>query len=111
MASKIKAAADGSAKKGFFASTWNWIVTSSYDVAVGTGPWVTWSASILRQVGWFVVITGIVTALPLVFEVKREGMLEELERAQISQGLAEGKTPQELAMGGLTAAVEPKVLS
>lgn len=42
MASKIKAAADGSVKKGFFARTWNWMVTSSYEVAVGTGPWVTW---------------------------------------------------------------------
>lgn len=37
-------------------------------------------------------------------------MMEEAERAQIAQGLADGKTPQELAMQGLTAAVDPKVL-
>jgi hypothetical protein len=36
--------------------------------------------------------------------------LEELEKLQINAALAEGKTPQELANMGLTAAVEPKVL-
>lgn len=36
-------------------------------------------------------------------------MLEELENAQIGQGLAEGKSPQELAALGLTGALEPKV--
>jgi hypothetical protein len=52
-----------------------------------------------------------ITALPLVFEVKREAMLEELEQIQVGRGLAEGKTPQELAMNGLASAVEPKVLN
>jgi hypothetical protein len=42
--------------------------------------------------------------------VKREELLEQLERVQVTQGLAEGKTPQELAMNGLSSAVEPKVL-
>ena len=37
-------------------------------------------------------------------------MVEELERMQIGAALQEGKTPQELAMSGLTAAVEPAVL-
>lgn len=36
-------------------------------------------------------------------------MLEEFENAQISQGLAEGKSPQELSQLGLAGAVEPKV--
>jgi hypothetical protein len=42
--------------------------------------------------------------------VKREELLEQVEKVQIGQGLAEGKTPQELAMSGLSGAVEPKVL-
>jgi hypothetical protein len=51
-----------------------------------------------------------ITALPLVFEVKRENMVEELEQLQINQGLAEGKSPNELAQMGLASAIEPKVL-
>jgi hypothetical protein len=49
--------------------------------------------------------------LPLIFEVKRESQLEELEAAQIASALQEGRTPQELAMSGLTSAVEPAVLN
>ena len=37
-------------------------------------------------------------------------VLEELEEQQIGRHLAEGATPQELAMNGLTSAIEPKVL-
>lgn len=44
-------------------------------------------------------------------QVKRESILEDLEQIQIGKHLAEGRTPQELAMEGLTAAVEPKVLN
>jgi len=71
-----------------------------------------------------------ITALPLIFEVfqfphpsyhhnilfqrylqvRREAALEDMESAQIAAGLQEGKTPQELAMSGLTNAVDPKVL-
>jgi hypothetical protein len=43
-------------------------------------------------------------------QVKREGLIEDLERVQIGKALAEGRTPQELAMEGLTSAVDPKVL-
>ncbi len=42
--------------------------------------------------------------------MKREGQLEDLERAQIAAGLQEGRTPQELAMSGLQSAIEPAVL-
>ena len=34
-----------------------------------------------------------------------------MERMQIDQGFAEGKTPSELAQAGLSSAIEPKVLS
>jgi hypothetical protein len=37
-------------------------------------------------------------------------MIEDLERIQIGKSLAEGRTPQDLAMEGLTAAIDPKVL-
>jgi hypothetical protein len=43
-------------------------------------------------------------------QVKRESMIEDLERVQIGKSLAEGRTPQELAMEGLTGAIDPKVL-
>lgn len=64
-----------------------------------------------RHIGWFVVTTGMITALPLILEINREASAEEIEKAQIESALAEGKTPQELAMSGLTGAVEPKVLN
>ena len=73
--------------------------------------WGLWTYSNSRVIGWWVVTTGMITALPLIFEVKRESMVEELERLQINQGLAEGKSPNELAQLGLTSAIEPKVLS
>jgi hypothetical protein len=38
-------------------------------------------------------------------------MLEDMERVQIDQALDQGKTPKELAMEGLTTAVDPKVLN
>lgn len=37
-------------------------------------------------------------------------MVEEFEKMQIDAALAEGQTPRDLAMSGLTSAVEPKVL-
>ena len=44
-------------------------------------------------------------------QIKREAMLEELEKAQIDVALDQGRTPKELAMEGLTSAVDPKVLN
>jgi hypothetical protein len=55
--------------------------------------------------------TGIVTFLPLLFELKREMAIEEMERIQIESAIAGGRTPQELASQGLTSAVAPAVLS
>ena len=43
-------------------------------------------------------------------QVKRELAVEEMEQLQINAGLAEGRTPQELANAGLSSAIEPKVL-
>ena len=43
-------------------------------------------------------------------QIKREMAVEDLEKMQISVGIAEGRTPQDLAQGGLTSAVDPKVL-
>ena len=64
-----------------------------------------------RHIGWFIITTGIITALPLILEVKRESIVEELEQLQINMALAEGKTPQELANSGITSAIQPKVLT
>lgn len=73
--------------------------------------WGLWTYSNSRIICWWLVTTGMITALPLVLEVKRESMVEEMEQLQINQGLAEGKSPNELAQLGLTSAIEPKVLS
>lgn len=43
-------------------------------------------------------------------QIKREVAVEELERMQIEMGIAEGRSPQELASIGLTSAIDPKVL-
>lgn len=82
-----------------------------------------------RYIGWFIVTTGIITLLPLMLEVclseiilflsficnikqiKREAIVEEMERVQIERELNDGKTPQELANAGLTSALGPKVLT
>jgi hypothetical protein len=37
-------------------------------------------------------------------------VFEEFEKLQVSQGIAEGRTPQELAAQGMASAIEPKVL-
>ena len=63
------------------------------------------------MLGYFVLTATLITALPLFIEVKRESILEELEQMQIKQGLAEGKTPINMAQMGLSGAVDPKVLN
>ena len=72
--------------------------------------WGQWSYSTMRTVGWFLVTSAMITAVPLIFEYNRELQLEELEKLQIAKGLAEGGTPYGLAQQGLSGAVEPKVL-
>lgn len=42
-------------------------------------------------------------------QVKRESLLEDLERVQINSAIAQGSTPQELAQQGMNA-IEPPVL-
>lgn len=87
---------------------WAWKKTTSVFI---TGlSWSSWAYSNARFIGWFMVTTGMITALPLVFEIKREALAEEMEQMQIAAALAEGRTPQELANVGLTGAIEPKVL-
>ncbi len=58
---------------------------------------------------WILCFSAI-SAVTWYIQVKREGLIEDMERIQIGKSLAEGRTPQELAMEGLTAAVDPKVL-
>jgi hypothetical protein len=65
----------------------------------------------VRHVTWFVVTTGIIVMLPLLLEMKRESAVEELEALQISDAIEKGATPQDLANAGVTAAIDPKVLS
>ena len=48
--------------------------------------------------------------LSLLLQLRRESVFDEFEKLQISQGLADGKTPQDLLQAGLSAAIEPKVL-
>ena len=62
------------------------------------------------QVGWYVVTTAMITALPLVFEYNREIQVEEMEKLQVQDALEKGANPMQLAQQGLTSAVEPKVL-
>eukprot|EP00388_Colpodella_angusta_P049178 GDKK01078752.1.p2 GENE.GDKK01078752.1~~GDKK01078752.1.p2 ORF type:complete len:110 (-),score=13.22 GDKK01078752.1:12-341(-) len=95
-------------------STWSsslkWLnVNTKFAAEFGWNSWL-WVYANSRMIGWFIVTTGMITAVPLLFEVKRESMLEELEQIQINRSLAERRTPQELAFEGLTSAVEPKVL-
>jgi hypothetical protein len=65
----------------------------------------------VRHLTWFVVTTGIVVMLPLLMEMKREIAVEELEALRISDAIDKGATPQDLANAGVTAALDPKVLS
>jgi hypothetical protein len=43
-------------------------------------------------------------------QIKREMVVEDLERIQVNMGIAEGKSPQQLMQDGLTSAIDPKVL-
>ena len=62
-----------------------------------------------RQIGWIVISSAMITVIPLMFELKREEMLEGLEQLQIKTMKQEGMTPSELAQQGITSAIEPKV--
>ena len=100
-------------KTGFLSSIppfFSWLgnsINHAYETVI---PPTYWGYSWVRHVIWFVLTTGMITALPLMFEVKREQMIEEMESMQIAAAMADGKTPQELANAGLTGAIAPKVL-
>ena len=104
MSSAIRNAASGS---GSWFSTYSALLTN---YATQAASWGKFGWSIGRHLGWFIVTTGLITVLPLVLELRREAVLEEFEKLQVNQGLAEGKTPQEMMQQGLTSAIEPKVL-
>ena len=72
--------------------------------------WGQWGYSHARHIGWFLVTSALITAVPLIFEYNREMQLEELERLQVAKSLAEGASPYALREQGLSSAVEPKVL-
>ena len=63
-----------------------------------------------RQIGWYVVTTAMITALPLVFEYNREIQVEQMEELQVADALEKGANPMNLAQQGMSSAVEPKVL-
>ena len=52
--------------------------------------WGQWGYSNARHIGWFLVTSAMITAVPLIFEYNRELQLEEMEKLQISKSLAEG---------------------
>ena len=64
-----------------------------------------------RQIGWYVVTTAMITALPLVFEYNREIQVEQMEELQVADALEKGANPMNLAQQGMTSAVDPKVLN
>ena len=72
--------------------------------------WGTIGYSWSRSIGWYVVTTAMITALPLVFEYNREIQVEDMERLQVADALEKGANPMALAQQGMTTAVEPKVL-
>jgi hypothetical protein len=50
------------------------------------------------------------TSHDMASQIKREMVVEDLERIQVNMGIAEGKSPQQLVQDGLTSAIDPKVL-
>ena len=62
-------------------------------------------------IGWWLVTTAIVTALPLVIEYNREFAAEEIERLQVMDAIEnQGISPAQLRAQGLASAVAPAVL-
>ena len=111
---------DSGKKGGFFASlsgrlglNMNWkVVQGRLRNYVSTGyEWGVMGYALSRTIGWYVVTTAMITALPLVFEYNREIQVEEMERLQIADAVEnKGATPMALAQQGMTSAVAPKVL-
>ena len=76
-----------------------------------TWDWGKMTTSFGTTMGWWIVTTAIITALPLVMEFNREFQVEEIERLTISDAIDnQGMTPLQLKQAGLTSAVNPEVL-
>lgn len=88
--------------KQFKATVGGWMTTGSEYGLMGY--------MLSRQIGWYIVTTAMITALPLVFEYNREGIVEDLEALQVADAIDKGAAPQQLAQQGMTSAVGPKVL-
>ena len=73
--------------------------------------WTKMGSNIGKNIGWWLVTTAIITALPLTMEFNREIMAEEVERLTIVDAVEnQGATPLQLQQAGLTSAVGPEVL-
>ena len=103
--------------KGRFTSMFgisvDWIsMKQRVETAVTFGKqWGAWGYGVGRFVGWWVVSTALITALPLVFEANRELVVEEMERLQAASMIEQGASPAELQQMGFTTVVDPKVVN
>ena len=74
--------------------------------------WTKIGGRIGTNLGWWVVTTAIVTALPLVIEFNREYQVEEVERLTVADAIDnQGMSPLDLKRSGITSAVNPEVLA
>ena len=74
--------------------------------------WTKIGSRISTNLGWWVVTTAIVTALPLVMEFNREYQMEEIERLTVADAIEnQGMSPLDLKRNGISSAVNPEVLS
>jgi hypothetical protein len=75
---------------------------------------VNWAAigrRISTGIGWWLVTTAIITALPLTIEYNREYTYEEIERLQVTDAIEnQGASPLMLKNQGVSSAVNPSVL-
>ena len=76
----------------------------------GGQKWGQWGYTQARHIGWFLVTTAMITAVPLIFEYSRESQLEEMENLQVAKSLAEGANPLALKEQGFNSAIDPPVL-
>jgi hypothetical protein len=119
MSKDARSIVNGGEKKGFFSSTLgamginlNWSVVRARMSGIATTgyEWGVMGYTFTRQIGWYVVTTAMITALPLIFEYNREIQVEDMEALQVQDALEKGANPMALAQQGMTSAVDPKVL-
>mmetsp|Transcript_16906 Transcript_16906/g.24780 ORF Transcript_16906/g.24780 Transcript_16906/m.24780 type:complete len:93 (-) Transcript_16906:143-421(-) len=63
------------------------------------------------KTAWIFVTASIITVIPLVFEIEREGQVIELEKLQVKSLQEQGYTLQQIAQSGLTVDHEPAVVA